>query len=206
VEDEPKTGRALEPDAQLLEAWRAAAPGSKSRGRLCLEMAARRSSTIVAPMAEYLTGPNEKDGVRAVIVLRHIGNTAAVAELKRSLATASPEVVAAAASSLAELGTRDAAPDLIACLERRGDELGGCRVTVIQALWKTPHVSAVPVLARYLHSGNRLTRSGSARALYRIDGPESLAALHAAVKEQSWWMSRFSRKALKLKGRRGEVV
>jgi len=197
------TEKAARSEDQLLAAWRAAAPGSKERGRLCLEMAARRSPTTVAPMAEYLADPNDKDGVRAVVVLRHVGNAEAVTELKRSLATAPPLVVAAAARSLAELGARDAAPDLIACLERRGDELGQSRVSVIQALWRMPHVSPVPVLAKYLRSRGRLTRSGAARALYKIDGPESLAALQAAVDDQAWWMSRFSRKALRLKKGRG---
>jgi HEAT repeat protein len=144
--------------------------------------------------------PDPVDRRKAAQMLQRIGTSKAQDALVELLQSGHSAEVFVAARALGVLGARQALPALIARLEA-GEPAGDLTAVnaqreLIRVLGRFAHPHAVPVLAAQLEDPRRSTRRLAAWALSRIGEPAKIA-LQAAVRDNSWWRSRYARRALR---------
>jgi HEAT repeat protein len=102
------------------------------------------------------------------------------------------------ARKLVRLGELCAVPTIESVLMERGDQLDGAagKRAMVATLGGFAQRSSVAALSARLADPDELTRKRAARALGRINYPESRGALERASRELSWWRGRFARRTL----------
>jgi HEAT repeat protein len=140
-------------------------------------------------------------GVRvgSAAALGRIATARAIAALVENLRVSlDAGVVMVSARKLLRLGEVRAVPAIESVLIERGDQIDGAagKQAMVATLGGFAQRSSVPALAARLADSDGLTRKRAAKALARINYPESRRALELACRELSWWRSRWSRRAL----------
>ena len=103
-----------------------------------------------------------------------------------------------AASTLSQIGDRDAIPDLVALLSDPNDSVSRAAIDAL-VLLGTP---AIPMLVAALDDTHRLRRRAAILALVEIGGPEAVPGLITALQVPDWHVSRTAAVAL---GRSGDT-
>lgn len=143
-----------------------------------------------------LARPNALDRSHAAAAIGELGLAGATPELRRLvLEDRDPDVVRAAARSLAQLDAKDAIPDLQVALERF--EWPETRRDVAEVLGKLGDPSGIPLLIAALDLRDDLVRESCFEVLFGLTGKhfcyEALAPreerLAALSKFQAWWMA-----------------
>jgi HEAT repeat protein len=137
--------------------------------------------------------------VGSAAALGRIATARAVAALVESLRVSrDASVVTVSARKLLRLGEVRAVPTIESVLLERGDQLDGAggKQALVATLGGFAQRSSVPALAARLADSDGLTRKRAAKALARINYPESRRALEVVSRELSWWQRRWARRAL----------
>jgi HEAT repeat protein len=168
----------------------------KRAARLCVRGGTDRDlPTLLAG----LRSADRQVRVRSASALGRIATARAIDALVGNLRV-SPDasVVTVSARKLLRLGEVRAVPAIESVLIERGDQLDRAagKQALVASLGGFAQRSSVPALASRLADPDGLTRKRAAKALSRINYPESRRALELACLELSWWRSRWARRSL----------
>jgi len=171
------------------------------------EMLARLgiASDAAAPaLVKSLARPNALDRSHAAAAIGELKIAAAVGDLRHlAREDRDPDVVRAAARSLAQLGARDAVPDLVVALTRF--EWPETRRDIAEVLAKLDDPTGIPLLIAGLDLDDDLVRESYFEALFGVTGRhfgyEPLAPreerLEAIAQYQGWWAKAGGASALR---------
>jgi HEAT repeat protein len=162
-------------------------------------LAVHHTDQDLLTLLEGLRSPDRKARVGSAVGLGRIGTARAVHALVENLRISNDaRVVKVSAQRLVRLGEARAVPAIESVLEQRGDQIDGAagKQALVATLGDFAQRSSVPALAARLADRDGLTRKRAARALARINYPESRRALELASGELSWWRGRWARRAL----------
>jgi HEAT repeat protein len=162
----------------------------KRAARLCVRGGTDRDlPTLLAG----LRSADRQVRVRSASALGRIATARAIDALVGNLRV-SPDasVVTVSARKLLRLGEVRAVP----AIESVQLDRAAGKQALVASLGGFAQRSSVPALASRLADPDGLTRKRAAKALSRINYPESRRALELACLELSWWRSRWARRSL----------
>lgn len=156
------------------------------------------TDACVPAVRERLGSSDTRIQLTALAVLGRIETDGAVGTLIDALHSGNPKVVSRAATHMGRRRDQRFVAPLIALLGRPA-ESGGQHVrrSAAFALRRSPHSSAIPVLAVAARDPDAATRRNAAIALMMIRSPDARVALQDAVARLSWWRGRYARRALR---------
>ncbi|HEY1774634.1 MAG TPA: HEAT repeat domain-containing protein [Solirubrobacteraceae bacterium] len=175
-----------------------ATPSLREQRRRAARLGVGGSDRDLPAVLAGLRSADRRVRVGSASALGRIATARAVAALVGNLrASGDAGVLVVSARKLMRLGEVCAVPTIESVLSERGDELDRTgRQTLVRALGAFAQRSSVPMLAARLADADGLTRKRAAKALARINYPESRRALELACTELSWWRSRWARRSL----------
>jgi HEAT repeat protein len=171
----------------------------REQRRRAARLAVHGTDRDLATLIEGLRSPDREVRVRSAVALGKIATARAIEALVENLAVSNDaSVVMVSARRLCRLGELRAVPALESMLMERVDQLVGSvgKQALVAALAGFAQRSSVPALSARLTDSDSLTRKRAARALGRINYPESRRALELACTASSWWRGRWARREL----------
>lgn len=168
----------------------------REQRRRVARLGGRGSDRDLPALLAGLHSPDRRIGVLAAISLGRVATARAAQALTENLCVCEDAgVVAVSARGLARLGEVGAVPSIEAVLMARGADTAG-KQALVATLGGFAQRSSVAALSARLDDPDARTRKLTARALRRINYPESRRALEHAAGELSWWRGRWARRAL----------
>jgi hypothetical protein len=171
----------------------------KQQRRRTSKIAVNGSDRDIPALIEMSRSPDREVRVGAAVALGRLGTVRSVDVLLETLATTTTaSVLLVSVRELLRLNERRAVHVLESMLIERGDSFDGVvgKQALVSTLGGFAERSSVPALAARLADPNGVTRKRAAKALARINYPESRAALDNAIPTMSWWRGRWARRAL----------
>jgi HEAT repeat protein len=161
--------------------------------------AIRSADRDLPTLLEGLRSPDRELRVSSAVALGKIGTARAIDSLIANLRTSDDaSVLTVSAREFSRLGELAAVPTIESVLIERGDEIHSAvgKRALVGTLGGFAQRSSVPALRARLADPDGATRKRAARALRRINYPESRGALEQSSRELSWWRGRWARRAL----------
>ena len=159
---------------------------------------------VVTRLLDALVAPDIVDRTSAAEALGRLGVKSAAPALRKLLTDTAPDVVRAAAMSLARLQDRASVGEIMAAMQRAPfDET---RRDLAEVLAKLGSAGGIPVLLTQLDDHDELQREAAFESLYRVTGlhmgydPAAPAPLRLAAisRLRSYWASQGSSRALRI--------
>jgi HEAT repeat protein len=178
---------------------RSEALSPRAQRKRATRLGVRGTDRDLPTLLEGLRSPDRAVRVASAVAIGAMETVRAVDALIGNLrVTSDASVVMVSARKLVRLGEVRAVPTIESVLTERGDRINGAvgKRALVATLGGFAQRSSVPALSARLADPDGLTRKRAARALGRINYPESRRAVQLACRELSWWRGRWARRTL----------